>query len=321
MAQPTQTDVHIDKILTQFSVAYMQQADNFVASKVFPIVPVEKQSDKYFIYTKNDWFRDEAQKRADATESSGSGYGLSTGSYMANVYAHHKDVGDQVRANTDNPLDPDRDATNFVTQRLLLRQEIQWASDYFGTGIWGTDKVGATDFTKWSDYTGSDPISDIEDGKDGILGTTGYLPNTLVLGYKVFKKLKHHPDIVDRIKYTGGLAQQVKTEELLAQLFNLDRVLVTKAVKATNNEGETAAYSYVHANSALLCYVNPQPSLLAPSAGYIFSWKGISGGLGENIGISRFRMEHLKADRIEGQVAFANKVIATDLGYFFSVAI
>ena len=55
MPQPTQNQVHVDAILTNISVAYMQKQENFIANKVFPIVPVDKQSDKYFSYTKNDW--------------------------------------------------------------------------------------------------------------------------------------------------------------------------------------------------------------------------------------------------------------------------
>ncbi|NBO09074.1 MAG: hypothetical protein EBV30_06965, partial [Actinobacteria bacterium] len=68
MAQPTSGDVHVDAILTNISVAYIQEQAAYVASRIFPTVPVEKQSDKYFIYTKGDWFRDEAQLRAPATE-------------------------------------------------------------------------------------------------------------------------------------------------------------------------------------------------------------------------------------------------------------
>jgi hypothetical protein len=71
MPQPTQNQVHVDAILTNISVAYFQQNQNFIATRVFPVVPVSKQSDKFFTYTKNDWFRDEAQRRADATESAG----------------------------------------------------------------------------------------------------------------------------------------------------------------------------------------------------------------------------------------------------------
>lgn len=318
MPQPTQTDVHLDSILTQMSVAYIQSSSNFVSTQVFPVVPVDKQSDKYYVYTKADWFRDEAQKRADATESAGSGYNVTTDNYFADVFAFHKDIGDQVRQNTDSPLDADRDATQFVTQRMLLRQEIQWTSDYFATGKWATDKVGATDFTKWSDFAASDPVEDIEAGKETILSTTGFMPNTLVLGYQVARKLKNHPDFVDRIKYTSS---QTITPDMIAAMLDVDRVIITKAIKNTAAEGATASYSFVQGKQALLCYVNPAPSILAPSAGYTFTWQGVSEGLGTNVGISRFRMDALRADRIEAQMAWDNKIVASDLGYFFDAAV
>lgn len=310
MAQPSINSVHIDRPLTNISVAYIQSQSNFIASRVFPVVPVDKKSDTYFTYTKNDWFRDEAQRRAPATESAGSGYGLGTATYSCDVWAFHKDVDDQTRANSDSPLNPDRDATQFVTSRMLLRQEKQWAADFFVTGVWGTS---TTPSALWSNYSTSDPIEDIEAGKQTILTNTGFMPNTLVLGYPVFRQLKNHPDIVDRIKYTS--AENITTA-MLARLFELDNVYVAMATNATNNEGETAAYSLVQGKHALLAYVNPTPGLLAPSAGYTFNWTGISGGLGTNIAVSRFRMDALKADRIEAEAAWDNKLVATDLGYF-----
>jgi hypothetical protein len=321
MPQPTQSSVHIDAILTNISVAYMQQAGNFVATKVFPLVPVEKQSNKFFKYTKNDWFRDEAQVRADATESAGGGYNLSTDSYSAMVWSFHKDVGDQTRANADTPINLDREAAEFVTSRILLRQEIDWQQTFFTTGVWGTDYTGVSgtpstnEFKQWSDYANSDPLEDIEAAKEQILSTTGFEANTLVLGYQAFRKLKNHPDLVDRIKYTSS---NVITEEMMARMFQVDRVLVTKSVKATNKEGATGAYSFVHGKSAMLCYSAPNAGLLQPSAGYTFGWTGVSGGIGATIGTSRFRMESLKAERIEAEAAWAHKVIASDMGAFFA---
>lgn len=312
MPQPTQNQVHVDAILTNISVAYMQKAENFIANKIFPIVPVEKQSDKFFKYTKNDWFRDEAQRRADATESAGGGYNLLTDSYNADVWAFHKDVGDQTRANADAPINVDREAVEFVTSRLLLKMETQFVSTYFTSSVWGTDY---TPSNLWSDYTTSDPLNDVEDAKRAILSTTGFEPNTLVVGYDVFKTLKNHPDLVDRIKYTSS---SVITTDMIARMFDVDRVVVSKAVKATNNEGATGAYDFTAGKNALLCYSAPSPGLLQPSAGYIMSWTGVSGGLGQTIGSSRFRMESVKADRIEAEMAFDMKVVAADLGYFFA---
>lgn len=315
MSQPTANDVHVDAILTNISVAYIQEQAAYVASRIFPTVPVEKQSDKYFIYTKGDWFRDEAQLRAPATESAGSGYSLSTATYSSQVYAFHKDVDDQVRANADNPLNPDRDATTFVTQRMLLRQEIQWASDFFTTGVWAND---VTPTNLWNDYTASDPIGDVETGKATMLNSTGYLPNTLVMGYDVFRQLRNHPDIVDRVKYTS--AENV-TEDILARFFGVDRILVARAIKNSGAEGAANSFGSIYGKNAALYYVAPTPGLLTPSAGYTFAWRGVSDGMGANIGITRFRMPELRADRIEAQMAWDNKVIASDLGYFFSACV
>jgi len=333
MPGPNVNNVHIDAILTNISVAYMQDTKNFVADKVFPIIPVDKKSNIYFKYTKDDWFRDEAQRRADATASAGSGYGLTEDNYLCDVFAFHKDIGDQTRANADKPLNPDMEATQFITHRLLLRKEVQWAADFFTSGVWNNQVTGASTNTGtgvsaygtsttyyWSDYVNALPIVDVDMAKLQVLQTTGYEPNTLVLGVKVFQKLKNHPTLIDRYKYTQAGA--LVTEDLLAQLFGVDKVLVAKGVFNAGNEGSNAQnYQFITGNSALLCYVAPSPGLMTPSAGYTFLWNGVSQGSGQNVGVAKFRMDELKADRVEGEIAFDNKVVAPDLGFFWSVIV
>jgi hypothetical protein len=295
------------------STAYIQDQKDFISTKVFPIIPVDKKSDLYFKYTKNDWFRDEAQERAPGSESAGGGHNLTTDSYNCTVYAWHEDVPDQTRENSDQPLDPDQDATLLCTQKLLLKQEITWTSQYFGTGIWGTDVTP----TAWSNYTSSDPITDIKTGRATVLQNTGYLPNTLVLGFNVFEALRNHPDVVDRYKYTTADAI---TEDMLARLFQVDRVLVAKAVKATNIENETEAYSFVQGNNALLVYANPRPGLRMPSGGYTFAWKGLAAALGSNVRIKSFYLQWLESTRVEGESAWDQHVVGSDLGYYFNSA-
>lgn len=311
MPQPTVSDVHVDAILTNISIAYMQEADNFVASRAFPQIPVNKQSDKYFTYSQADFFRDQVQLRADGTPSAGTGYSLSTATYAAEVYALHKDIGDQVRQNADNPIDPDMDATRFLTQQMLIRQEIDWASNAFATGIWDTDR---TPGTLWSS-AGSTPIADIETGKQTVMTATGYVPNTLIISYKAFSALVDNADIVDRIKFTS---QDSVTPDLLARVFNVDRCLIMSSIYNTAAEGATAAYAAVGDKDALLCYTPRNPGLMVPSAGYQMVWSGISAGLGTASAVSRFRLDELKADRIEIEAAWDTKIVSSALGYFFS---
>lgn len=324
MPQPTLTDVHVDAVLSNVSVAYLQNPGMYIASRVFPMIPVSKKSDKYYVYDKNDWLRDEAKPRGDTQESAGSGYDLSTTWYDCEVYALHKDVGDQTRANADAPINLDRDATEFVTSRIMLKMERDWASKYFGTSVWATDLTGVASapstnqFVQWNDYANSDPITDVETGKRAIMSVTGMMPNKMVCGYDTWRYLQHHPDIVSRYQYTQA---GVITEQMVARLFGVEELLVAQSIYATNIEAETAAYSFVHGKGALLVYSAPTPGLLTPSAGYTFMWTGVSGGLNQPVVVRRMRMDTRKADRIEAESAWINKVVGTDLGCFFATCV
>ena len=184
------------------------------------------------------------------------------------------------------------DATRFLSQQMLIRQEVQWAADAFTTGIWGTD---ATPSPLW-DAASSTPIADVELAKNTVLTNTGYVPNTIIMSYKAFSALVDNADIVDRIKYTS---QDSVTEELLARVFGVDRVLVMASVYNSAQEGATASYSQVGDKDVLVCYTPSAPGLMVPSAGYTMNWSGVSAGLGTASAVSRYRMDTLRADRIE----------------------
>jgi hypothetical protein len=203
-------------------------------------------------------------------------------------------------------------------QRLLISREREFVTTYFSSGTWGTDKTGGTDFTVWSDQAGSDPVTDIVTGKRTIKTNTGFTPNTLLLGGEVWDKLKEHPDIIERFKHTQ---KGILTKDLIAQVFEIERIIVADAVYATNEEGGTGAYAQIFGKNALLCYSAPKPSVLMPSAGYIFAWSGYGGRNAFGVTINRYRIDLAKSDRIEGELAYDAKVVGSDLGYYFSGAV
>ncbi len=329
MSSPYLSQVHVDRPLTNMSVAYIQSEDAFVAGKVFPYVPVDKKSDRYFVYLKEDWFRDDAQLRGPATESAGGDYDLdNTPTYQCLVWAYHKDIDEQVEANTDIPLNAERDATRFVTRKLLLRQEVQWVTDYFSASIWTGSSTGGdiTPSPTWDDPT-STPIEDVQVQQLAILTNTGFEANTLVLGFAVYQKLIRHPDVIDLIKYGAGPGNPaIANEAALAKIFSVERVIVSKSVKNTAAKTPgTAAFTgaLTAGKNALLCYVNPSPGIMEPSSGYSFMWKGVSRGLGTTIAAYRIPMPWLGLEtvRIEAEIAYANKVVGADLGAFFLNAV
>lgn len=321
MAQPTTTQLHpVNVLLTEFGVQYRQNSTNFVFDKVFKFLQVTKPSNRYNIWTKNDWFRDEAAKRTGNAESAGSGYSTSTDTYSCDVFAIHKDIDYQSRGTADPVFNLDEEAAAWVVTRMLLRQERQWVTDFFATSIWATDN---TPTNLWSDYTASDPGANVDTAKRTILLSTGMEPNTMVLGYDTYIALRRHPAIEARFGLPMGSAASIG-ESQLAQYFGLERVLVAKAIVATNVEGETAATSFTHGKHALVCYVAPTIAPNTATAGMTFAWTGLEGaGYGQEIGINKIdlRPSGRKVDRIEGECAWDNKVTASDLGYFFNGAV
>lgn len=327
MPQPTFGDVHISAALTDLSVAYIQNTDHFIADKVFPIVPVRHQADKYFVWTKGDWFRDEAQKRADATESAGGGFTLSQLSYSADVWAFHKDVGDQTRRNQDPAIDIDTATVEFVTHRLLIRRDRDFVASFMGTGLWGTDVTGVASSPstgqtiQWSQESTSDPFTDLSNGQLAILQNTGQEANTLVLGYPVYLALRKHPLVIDRIKFVMKAEARAITPELMAAAFDIDRVIVSKAVYNSAIEGSTAnAMGFIMGNNALLCHTPSSPGLLVPAAGYTFVWEGFTGLNSMGVQVSQIPMpwKGKNTVRTEAEMAWDTNIVGADLGYYFS---
>ncbi len=318
---PDMKSAHIDRALTNISVSYLQDASAFIADKVFPIIPVKRQSDVFYTYSKEDFMRDEAQVRGAATESAGGDYGVEASEpYYCRKHAFHKDVSPEERTNYDEPLAADKDATDFVSQKMLIRREMQWATNFFKAGVWGTEIVGAEadgegEAAKWNLAT-SNPIKTITDAGVAMAGATGYKPNTLVLSPYAFNALKNHEDILDRIKYTQ---KGIVTADLLATLFEVENVYVAWSVVNSAAKGAAGAVDFIMGKHALLCYSNKTPGLRKPSAGYIFAWTGLegSGAYGNRIVRLPMDMLGLGTERIEGEIAFDAKKICGDLGVFF----
>ena len=318
---PKMQEAHIDRALTNMSVAYMQDASNYIADRVFPIVPVKRQTDLYYIYNTGDFLRDEAQVRGAISESAGGDYDLSTDTYYCKKHAFHKDVSPDERVNYDEPLDADKDAQLFVSQKMLIRREMEWASKFFKAGVWTAEIAGAAATpdggeTIFWDLESSDPIKDISDAAVNMASKTGYRPNTLVLSPHVFNALKNHFDVLDRVKYTET---GIVTNSLLASLFEVENVYVAWAVVNKGAKGATDNVGFIMGKNALLCYANPNPTLRTPSAGYIFAWTGLEGAGAYGNRIVRLPMDMLGlgVERIEGEIAFDAKKIGDDLGVFF----
>lgn len=326
--QPSRSDVHVNRPLTNISIAFLQRADTFVADRVFPNIPVAKQSDRYFTYDRGEFNRDQMELRAPGTESAGATYTIdSTPTYFCETRALHKDIADPIRANYDSPLAPDREATEFLTHQALINREVNWAAAYFTTGVWTGDQTGvaaapgANQFLQWNDAA-STPIEDIRLGKRTVQQSTGFRPNKLVMGREVFDVLIDHPDIVARLdRGQTPVGPALVTRQHLASIFEVDEVLVMDAIQNTAAKGATNVHAFIGGKALLMVYAAPSPGIMVPSAGYTFSWTGLLGASASGMRMKRFRIEARESDRVEIENSYDQARIAADLGRFYTTAV
>lgn len=311
--QPDTIDLHVDRLLTNVSVGYVNE--KYIYKDGAPQVLVEKESDIIPQYTKDFWFRDVARPLAPGDKAPRSGFEVdNTLTYRVTEYGIAKEIADRIRANQDAPYDLDRDAAKWVSEMCQLRQEINFAGTIFTTSVWTGSSTGAdiTVTNKWDDYGLSDPIVDLRKERRAVRQKIARHANVLLMGEDVMDTLIDHPLLVDRVKYTGGDV----TEDLLKRLLRIEKVIVAESMSVTSVEGATVVLADLFADDALLLYLPAAPGLFTPSACYNFTQRMFSGG--DRILTRRIRDDERMIDIIEGRIANQFKVIDANAGAFFN---
>lgn len=312
-------NVHVDEVLTQISVAWPNEG--FVGERLFPVVNVRKQSDKYYVFGRESWVPEATDIRAPGTEANEiPGLAVSTDTYYAQEHSLQIAVTDEERQNADSPLSPDRDGTELVTSKVLLGRELAMrdlvtvAANYAPT-MSRTYVDGSS--SQWNNATTSTPIADIRRAKRAMHAGVFLEPNVAVIPYRVMSALEDHDDLIDRIKYSE---RAILTPDLIAALLGLSNVIVPGAGYSATNPGQAISLSYIWDDDVILAYVPPRPGLKIPAFAYEFNW-----GYGGNTPqvVDRWREMKRKCDIVRVSRRYDLKIVAKDdngkalCGYLF----
>lgn len=306
------SDQYLSVPLTNVSIAYATDAAEYVSSRIFPVVPVTKQAAKYYEWPRGLWGKSMAQKRGKNSESAGISWRIeSKDAYFCDLYSLHADIDDRDRANSDNQFQTDQEATAVLQNQLLLKRELEFLSSNFVTGKWATD---ASPSVKW-DQANATIIADIRDAIAAVRMKSGFRPNKLVVQEQVFNRILESADIIDRLKGNNNAQNPaIANAQTIAAILGLQEVIVAGAIVNTATSELTPAYNFAAGNHLLLLYTPPRPGLMTPSAGYTFVWTGLMGVGPQGERVAKFRMEHLRSDRIEAENNYDFKIVGPDLG-------
>jgi len=303
-----QQDVVVDPALSNVSIKYTN--DTFIADILFPMVKTAKQTGKYYIYDKSN-LRVDQTTRAAGSGANEIDFGVApTGTFSCDDHALKGFVSDEVQDQADAALNPLIDETETITEKLLLDRETNAATIMQNTATL-TQNTTLSGTSQWSDYQNSDPVGDVRTARTTVHSATFKKPNTLVLGKQTMDILCEHPQILERIKYSQ---LGVVTPELLARLFQVEKVIVGEAGSLSSKEGQTDALAYIWGKHAWVVYISPRVSLKMLTFGVTFTYS-------QRIA-KRWRDEDREGTYVRiGSDNYVQAVIAAAAAYFIKNAV
>lgn len=318
--------------LTNMSMAYFQEEADFVAPSIFPICPVGLSASYYYTFSKADLARDNVGRKPAFGKVSPALMGQTDNTYKCEV--DQVIVGiDQIdalnyqRSRAPGVADPRRAKVRFATEQLKLHLDLIFAINFFKPEAWENVWTGAATadaeekkFLKFSDAN-FDPVSFFDERITEIKQNGRRRPNRLALGIEAYNALKNHPDIIERVKYTGSTANPaIVTTQALAAILQIEQVSVLESTYNAGGIGEEDMQFVCAPDGALLCYATDNPTIDEPSAGYIFTWDML--GNGQYVAIDQFEGEKgTHSEFIEGLMSTDMKKTSDDLAIYFDKCI
>lgn len=265
------SNVYVSPLLTGISLAYRNE--DYIAEKIMPTVFVTKDTAKIATYGMDN-LRIEQALRAQGSGANEVNHSVTIGDhYILQDHALKEFVSKEEEDNADLPITPQQDATENLTDRMLVAKEKELADTMANTSII-TRNVTLSGTDQWSDFTNSDPFDDIKTGMESVRTYSGKMPNTFAMSYAVMMTLIVHPDIIARLpNITVVTATQVITALQLA-FPNIKTILIGSAQYNSGVEGGTDTLADIWGKHFWIMYIESRPTLKSRSFGFTYAKKG-----------------------------------------------
>jgi len=310
---PEARALHKDAVLTNLSVKYRNEA--MIWPLVMPEVKVNKRSDLFYQYNKEDSFTLADDKIGPKSMPNEVDWGVTTANYSVKDHALSDWLPQETIDNSDNPLQPELDTNDFLNLLLDIAQEKRVVDIVFNAASYpAANKVQLSGTGQWGG-TADSPIKNVLDAIEGCFTRA----NTFAMGADVWKVFRALPEVLDAVKGSsryqgspGGLA----TIEECRGLFEVERWLVGRARYNTAKPGQAASYSRLWGKHCAALYVDPNPGIRSVTFGATLvetrrsTYRDFDGKRG--IKGAHFFKVAWNSDE---------KVIAGDVGYFIQDAV
>ncbi len=310
MPSPTLGSVQTALPLQQISIGYTNA--EYTMANAFPVIAVGARTGKYYVFPKAEAFADEALVVSAGLSASRGTRSISEDTFTLDKLAHEEevydDIVDEALRNNSNPALEYLQATEAVTDRVLLKRERIITTMITDTSWTGSAVLAAG--SEWNSAGGGDPVAVLNTAHMEVYDTIYRPANTWITDWKTSFILQFHPLIRDLVKYTQ--AGPVPMAQI-AGFYGINRVFVSMAGYNTSGKNLTASLASVLGDYFWLGYVSPVAARRVPSAAYLFELNGAQGRK-----VETYREEKEYRDVVRCTSYFAAKATSVDAGYLIS---
>lgn len=258
------------------SIAQGIQQNDLVGNFLFPRVDVPLRGGQILTFGREAFMQYAGLNRAPGSSTprvqfgySGSAYSLVDFSIEGKVPVEIEEEG----LNSSFRLDHAQVAINGADRILALRLEIAQAT--LATTLANhaaSNRVTLSGTAQWSDQTSgvSNPLANIETGKEAIRAGSGKRPNVGIMGPAVWASVKYHPIVREYTKYTG---REVATLAIFSELTGIPNWYVGDAI-FSNDSGTVLSDCW--GKDVVLAYseLGSVANFGAPTFGYTYNLSG-----------------------------------------------
>lgn len=261
----------IDPVLTNHARGYTNQ--ELIGTSLLPFVDIPNRSMKVIRFGKDAFRRALNTRRSPGSQTRRVQFGYESDPIALNQESLEAQVPYELQQDASKVpgIDLAKPSIRSVQDIVALGREVEIANLVRNPALYSSNnKTILTGGDKWSADT-SKPKNDIKEAREAIRRMIGRYPNVLVLGPNAFNALDDHPAIKEKFKYTSS---ESITSVMLAKYFDIETVLVGKAVALDENAKDSEPASDVWGDDAILAYVPKGTNYMIPSFGYTYRLSG-----------------------------------------------
>jgi hypothetical protein len=251
-------------------------AMGYIGSKVLPVIDVPKATGSFGVLPVEEMLKIRNTKRAPGAGYSRGEFKFETSTYTTEEHGAEEPVDDREASLYSEYFVAEQVAAMRARQAVLGNYEARVAAAVFNTSTWTGASLFTNVSTEWSNASSGVPVTDVLTAGNKVYENSGFYPNALVINRRVFRNLKNNAQVLDRIA-SAGAGSSIKAAdvsvEMLAQVFDLEYVIVAGASKNSANEGQAATPASFWDNEyAMICRVATGPDIRQPCIGRTFHW-------------------------------------------------